>query len=316
MILVKKDLGMQSENKLKVAVYMITYNHESYIAKAIDSVIMQETNFDFHIFLGEDCSTDNTATVCKDYANKYPDKITLYSHKDNVGATRNGQVIYKACFESGAKYIAMLEGDDYWTDPLKLQKQIDFLEENDNFTGICHNVLLSYENEKRTETLHSEGSESKELGFKSVVIDNPIHTSSFVFRNHLLGKKEMRILAEVKIGDRALFTLIANIGSIYYMNFIGSCYRINGGSVWTPLNKATQVALVIDTYKKIKICLLVANKRIVELKMAGFYFSLSNVASIPSMTRIKYSMNAFFISYNLKYLIYGFKLCANMILGK
>ena len=111
-----------------VAVYMITYNHENYIAQAIDSVLTQKTTFPIKIFIGEDCSTDRTAAICLKYKEKNPGKIEVTFNKQNIGPKNNAKQIFQACFVSGAKYIAMLEGDDYWTDPNKLQLQADFLE--------------------------------------------------------------------------------------------------------------------------------------------------------------------------------------------
>ena len=228
-ILVKKDLGMQSENKLKVAVYMITYNHESYIAKAIDSVLMQETNFDFHIFIGEDCSTDNTAKVCKDYANKYPDKITLYSHKVNVGPTLNGQVIYKACFESGAKYIAMLEGDDYWTDPLKLQKQVDFLEDNESCVMCFHDVRILQPSGIIEDDFITNVPKNTKLDQKALVVNsNFIHTPSVMFRNGFLSDIP-RGFQFSPVGDYLLYLWLTNFGDIGYLREPMGVYRYGVG---------------------------------------------------------------------------------------
>lgn len=110
-----------------VSVWMITYNHEKFIAQAIDSVIMQKTNFDYEIVIGEDCSTDRTREIVLEYKAKHPDKFKLLLQEKNVGMMQNFIVTLKTC---NGKYIALLEGDDYWTDPLKLQKQVDFLQAN------------------------------------------------------------------------------------------------------------------------------------------------------------------------------------------
>lgn len=124
-----------------VAVWTLTYNHEKYISQAIESVIMQKTNFHFTLFIGEDCSTDNTRKICIKYANKFPNKIKLFLNEKN-DIKKNAKTIYDACSSSGAKYIAMLEGDDYWTDPYKLQKQVDFLEANQDYSLCCHQCKI------------------------------------------------------------------------------------------------------------------------------------------------------------------------------
>ena len=120
-----------------VAVYMITYNHENYIAQAIDSVLTQKTTFPIKIFIGEDCSTDQTAAICLKYKEENKEIIEVILNKQNIGQSNNAKQIYEASLSSGAKYIAILEGDDYWTDPYKLQKQVDFLEANPEY-GMVH----------------------------------------------------------------------------------------------------------------------------------------------------------------------------------
>lgn len=118
-------------------VLVFTYNHEKYIAQALDSILMQDADFSYHIIIGEDCSTDETREVVLRYYHQYPDKITLVLWEHNVGVDINSFVLYKLI---KSKYVALLEGDDYWTDSLKLKKQVSFLEENGDFIGTGHNV--------------------------------------------------------------------------------------------------------------------------------------------------------------------------------
>mgnify|MGYP001248218371 CR=1 FL=1 len=114
-----------------VSVHMITYNHEKYIAQAIEGVLMQKTNFLFELVIGEDCSTDSTRVICKEYADRYPNIIKLLPDAGkNLGMMENAIRTTMACT---GKYIALCEGDDYWTDPYKLQKQVDFLEAHNDY---------------------------------------------------------------------------------------------------------------------------------------------------------------------------------------
>lgn len=126
-------------NEPLVSVFMMTYNHEAYIAKALDSILMQKVNFTYEIVVGEDCSTDNTRTILINYANKHPEKFNLLLHEQNIGAVNNQNAVFKNC---KGKYIAMLEGDDYWIDPYKLQKQVDFLEGNEQYGMVAADVEL------------------------------------------------------------------------------------------------------------------------------------------------------------------------------
>ena len=108
-----------------VSVCMTTYNHEPYIAEAIESVLAQQTSFGVELVVGEDCSTDRTAAICREYAAKYPDRIRLVTSPENVGWRANYRRTFEAC---RGKYVAYLDGDDWWCDPRKLQMQADLLE--------------------------------------------------------------------------------------------------------------------------------------------------------------------------------------------
>lgn len=118
-----------------LSIVTITYNHEPYIRKCIEGVLMQQVNFPIEFILAEDCSTDGTLAICKEYATKYPNLIQLITSENNVGAIANERRAMKA---AKGRYIAFCEGDDYWTDPLKLQKQVDFLEEHLDYSVTFH----------------------------------------------------------------------------------------------------------------------------------------------------------------------------------
>lgn len=123
-----------------VSVCMTTYNHEPYIARAIESVLAQQTSFGVELVLGEDCGTDRTAEICREYAAKYPDRIRLVTSPENVGWRRNYRRTFEAC---RGKYVAYLDGDDWWCDPLKLQKQADLME-SDPGCGMCYTRASNY----------------------------------------------------------------------------------------------------------------------------------------------------------------------------
>jgi glycosyltransferase involved in cell wall biosynthesis len=138
---------MKHENIPLLSICMITYNHEQYIAQAIESVLMQKTGFDLELVIGEDCSTDNTGLICREYTKRHP-QIKLLSRERNFGMINNFIDTYKNC---KGKYIAILEGDDYWTDTAKLQKQVDFLEKNPNFNITFHEVSCFIQERNVTE---------------------------------------------------------------------------------------------------------------------------------------------------------------------
>ncbi len=138
-------------NHLKplIVIRCVTYNHEPYIRDALEGFVMQKTNFPFVAIVHDDASTDGTAAIIREYAEKYPDIIKPIYETENQYSKKDGSlrcIIDKACEETGAKYYAMCEGDDYWTDPLKLQKQVDFLESNSECTCTFHMYSDVYEN--------------------------------------------------------------------------------------------------------------------------------------------------------------------------
>jgi glycosyltransferase involved in cell wall biosynthesis len=131
-----------------VSVPMLAYNHAGYIAQALDGILSQQANFEFEIIVGEDCSTDNTRSIVEKYIEKYPGKIRMLIRKNNIGLIENARKTLSVC---RGKYLALCEGDDYWTDPFKLQKQVDFLENNPEYGMVHTDVNHYYEEEKRLE---------------------------------------------------------------------------------------------------------------------------------------------------------------------
>ena len=118
-----------------VSVHMITYNHEPYIRQAIEGVMMQKTDFEFDLVIGEDCSQDKTREICFEYQKKYPDKIRVFWWHENVSKLGgNGRRTRAHC---RGEFIAFCEGDDYWTDEFKLQRQIDFLRSHKDYIAVA-----------------------------------------------------------------------------------------------------------------------------------------------------------------------------------
>ena len=132
-------------SKPLVSVCCITYNHVHYVKDALDGFLIQKTDFPYEICLGEDESNDGTREICKEYAEKYPDKIRLFlrSRKDVIyinGHATGRYNFIETLKECKGKYIALCEGDHYWTEPTKLQKQVDFLEANESYVMSFHRV--------------------------------------------------------------------------------------------------------------------------------------------------------------------------------
>lgn len=222
---------MQAKRVVKeaplVSISMLTYNHERYIRQALDSILMQKVNFRYEIVVGEDCSPDNTRSILLEYKAKHPDKFILLLHDKNIGMDANLKAVRALC---NGKYRASLEGDDYWTDPYKLQKQIDFLERHPEFIGTAHRIKVVDEN----------GSQKK--GFwKNTYFTGTFYTLKNVQRMQMPGQTGTRVYRNifVTIGsnildlydkcpvpdDRKLSLLLAIHGPIYCFDEVMSHYR-------------------------------------------------------------------------------------------
>jgi len=210
----------------KVNVLMMAYNHEEFIGQAIESVLGQKTNFPFRLIIGEDLSPDGTGQICKEYAAKYPSQILLVQRDKNVGPYVNFVEIYQTCT---APYIAMCEGDDYWTDSGKLQKQIDFLDNNPAY-GICFHKSIE-RNEQDEEFITNEGLKDT-LDIEDLVKQGWfMRTASYVYRNGLFDEFPNWFF-KVKATDYVLHILLAKGGAkIKFLDEVMSVYRIHQGGI-------------------------------------------------------------------------------------
>jgi len=211
-----------------VTICMATYNHENYIKEALDGVLMQKTNFDYEIIIKEDFSSDKTREIVLDYQSRHPDKIRLWVCKENLYSQKMKPKL--KAFARG-KYIAICEGDDYWTDSLKLQKQVDFLEENEDF-GLVHTdfeyVNTSNEPIPPPTDLH-KGIKSRI--FNGFIWDYYLNNAGFIltvtcmYRTSLL-RKGNKPRPKYSL-DGWLFMELARQSKVYYIPEKTCAYRIN-----------------------------------------------------------------------------------------
>lgn len=280
---VKMTLDLSKVNAPFVSVFMMAYNHEKYISEAIEGVLMQNTNFDFDIVIGEDCSTDNTRQIILDYQRKYPGKFKLLLHKENIGAMANQMAVLQACT---GKYIAICEGDDYWTDPLKLQKQVDFLEDNNGFAICFTNSLIK--NEKNGQFIIAKKNiwdvaETKELlthnslegPLFGEVLNSPGHTSTVVFKKVCVDYLPAW-LSECFIGDEPLFLIISKYGKAKFINDICTVYRQTFNGISTVnFDYETDYKGRIFMYQKLKEFFGSDMKKDISVLISRYYIKLS-----------------------------------------
>jgi len=229
----------------KVSIHMITYNHVKFIAQAIESVLMQQTDVDYELVIGEDCSTDGTRALVADYQKRSPDKIRAFLREKNLGMQENGIQTRAACH---GQYIALLEGDDYWTDPLKLQKQVEFLEAHPE----CSTVFTA------AKTLH--GCELKDWDPPSVIREiytlddilerNFICTPTVMYRSCIKGDLP-GWFKQMQIGDWPLYILNAMQGDIGYLHEPTAVYRVHRHGAWSGLGVVKRLQASIATSRQL-----------------------------------------------------------------
>ena len=229
-----------------VSISCITYNHAPYIRECLDGFITQRTNFPFEILIHDDCSTDGTTEIIKEYAGKYPDIIKpMY---EEINQYQNGKPAGSAIWNfprARGKYIAMCEGDDYWTDPLKLQKQVDFLESHPDYSMCFHSAVVHYENSDKEDHLFST-LETREYDIKENMDDWIVATASLVYRKSVLESpcyKEYRKSKKFVVGDYPLILSCAKVGRLYCFKEPMSVYRLQPTGWTQQKNLGAKMAL-------------------------------------------------------------------------
>ncbi len=214
----------------KLSVILIAYNHGPYIRKALEGIFMQETDFPFEVIVGEDCSTDNTRDIIREFDERYPGKMRLLFREKNLG--RPTLNVYDTSMMASGEYLAYLEGDDYWTDPLKLKKQVSFLEEHPDYMGTnCSFRLIGendepIENERVTALYDWSGDYTFEDWQKAGPW--PGQTAGNVCRNfYRNGKYDYTILyrAHDFIDDGVIFTFLLLQGKIFRFDDVMTAHR-------------------------------------------------------------------------------------------
>jgi glycosyltransferase involved in cell wall biosynthesis len=212
-----------------VDVAIVTYNHEKFIGQAIESVLAQK-DCSYRIIIGDDCSEDRTQEIVRQYAEQNPDRIEAILFTQHVGLGRKDRVGIKVFEACTAKYVALLDGDDFWTDPLKLHKQINFLEQHTDLAISFHNVECFVEGGDK-KWLASPPDQKALTTMEDLLSGNFIHTCSAVFRRP--QQKLPEWFYESTLGDWPLYVILAQHGKIGYLNEVMGSYRMHGRGFWS-----------------------------------------------------------------------------------
>lgn len=231
--------------EIAVSVLCLVYNHEKYLRKCLDGFVMQKTNFKFEVIVHDDASTDHSADIIKEYENKYPDIIkAIYQTENQYSKGVKISHVYMYPRAKG-KYVASCEGDDYWCDEYKLQKQYDVMEANPNCHLCVHKVCAIKENGETLNQYYpgfevSVGVISTERFMEILGVRYPFQTSSY-FRRTVDMKEYVnnppKFVQVADVGDVPLMMYLGLLGDVYYLDEIMSCYRKNSVGSWSSTQK-------------------------------------------------------------------------------
>lgn len=242
---------MNIEQPILVAIHCLVYNHEPYLRDCLEGFVMQKTNFRFVAIVHDDCSTDGSAAIIKEYAKKYPDIITPIIETENQWSKHDGSLTHimnEAITATGAKYIAFCEGDDYWTDPHKLQKQVDYMESHPECSLCFHGVKILDETTHKLEPDFLEDVPYSDSGVK-LARGNYIHTVSVLIRSNIGVLDFFQKLGRLSMGDQIIYHICAQSGTMVKIPDIMAVYRIGSG-LWSNSNDAYRYLMSVISLSK------------------------------------------------------------------
>ena len=221
-----------NDGKPVVSIYCLAYNHEKYIRTALDGFVNQKTSFPFEVIVHDDASTDGTAEIIRDYAERYPDIIVpIFQEENKYSQNINIFITYVLPLMKG-KYIAVCEGDDYWCDENKLQLQVDWMENHLDYSFIVHNTLI-HDFNTGEERLINQNNADCDLTLEEIIErpGNRFHTSSFLYRREFAVMPDGFIIPHV--GDYPRSIYLALNGKVRYLHNVMSVYQLNTTGSWS-----------------------------------------------------------------------------------
>ncbi|GAB4374198.1 MAG: glycosyltransferase [Elainellaceae cyanobacterium] len=254
---------------MKVSVLVMTYNHINFIAQALDSVLMQQVDFDYEILISEDCSTDGTRAVVTDYQRRFPEKIRLLLSEQNI---RSNQVVVRGIRAAKGDYIALLDGDDYWISPEKLQKQVEYLERHPECSMCFHNAKVVYEDASRDSWNWTPAHQKEISTLDDLWMGNFIATCSTMLRREPLEDIPDWYDAFFPITDWPLYILSAEHGKIGYINEVMGVYKYHSGGLYSPFSEAQKLEQTLAFYQTINANLNFKYDKIIKTAISKYFF--------------------------------------------
>lgn len=268
----------KADQEMMVSIICSTFNHEPFIADAIESFVMQKTNFPFEIVINDDASEDSTAMIIREYALKYPNLIKPILQIENQHQ-KGIKGLYNCRQIATGKYIAICEGDDFWTEPNKLQKQVDYMESHPECALCVHAAYNILPDKRRLRRSIRASKNDSQFSTEEVIQGGGgLFATNSILYPAKLDRNRPTYFNDAPVGDYPLAILLSTLGTVYYMDQFMSAYRVNVPGSWTrrhlsspskAIEHLEQIAALLDEINKVT--LLKYNQAIVNTKKQNLF---------------------------------------------
>ena len=272
---------MKKEEPILVAIWCLVYNHEPYLRDCLEGFVMQETNFRFVAVVHDDCSTDGSARIIQEYTEKYPEIFRPIYETENQYSKHDGsldRIMMDAVTKTVAKYIAFCEGDDYWTDSLKLQRQVDFIESHPEYVAIAENGLIHNTINDQKYPFNTES--SHDISLEEAIIKRRFPTAGVLCRREAMNGYSTTCRISV---DTILWCWLISQGKFRYENIISSVYR-RGAQGMTEYTEPYQLAKKAEVWNKEILRVFDVKKDFMYAHMAKMFYDCTK----SSMKRLHF----------------------------
>jgi glycosyltransferase involved in cell wall biosynthesis len=239
------------DSAVAVSALIVTYNHERFVRQALDSALLQRLPQPFEILVSEDCSTDGTRAIVHEYAERHPQLIRLLLSEQNL---HSNEVVARGFRAARGRYVALLDGDDYWTSDDKLRAQVEFLEARPDLTICFHNVQVVDEHSQSMGRLWTAPGQPELSGLHELLRGNPIAASSVVYRRAAVAELPAWYERFFPVTDWPLHVLYAREGRIGYLDRTLGAYRLHSGGLYSTLGEREKLEANADFYRRLRAC--------------------------------------------------------------
>lgn len=257
---------------LKVSVVVMTYNHRRFIEQALESALGQRTRFPWELLISEDCSTDGTREIVQDYQRRYPDRIRLMLSERNL---RSNAIVARGINAARGQYIAMLDGDDYWTREDKLQRQVEFLDAHPECTVCFHNASVVYNDGSRPPHNWVPPGQKPFSTLEDMWMGNFIPMCSTMYRTGVIGPVpdwySQFDMGPTLITDWQLHLLHAEKGLIGYIDEVMGVYRQHPGGLYSRFSEQDKQAMTLKFYRKMNDAMERRHERLVNAAISNYF---------------------------------------------